>query len=51
MAGAEWDEVRRLDLTTKVLRMEGELGIRNDSNKKTAVLVGAFLVTRWARST
>lgn len=39
IAGSEWDEVRRLDLTTKVLRMEGELSIRNDSNKKMTVLV------------
>ncbi|KAI5630829.1 rhoGEF domain-containing protein [Phthorimaea operculella] len=37
-SGAEWEEPRRLDLTTKTLRMEGELNIRNDSNKKMTVL-------------
>ncbi|XP_049881963.1 uncharacterized protein LOC126377987, partial [Pectinophora gossypiella] len=38
MSGSEWEEPRRLDLTAHTLRMEGELGIRNDSNKKMNVL-------------
>ncbi|XP_068624314.1 rho guanine nucleotide exchange factor 11 [Battus philenor] len=32
-AGAEWDELRRLDLTSRSLRLEGELGLRNDSKR------------------
>lgn len=38
-SGPEWEELRRLDLTQHQLRMEGDLSIRNDSNKKINVLV------------
>ncbi|XP_052747717.1 uncharacterized protein LOC113523196 isoform X2 [Galleria mellonella] len=37
-AGAEWDELRRLELAARRLRLEGELAIRSDTNKKIAVL-------------
>ncbi|KAM3968855.1 LOW QUALITY PROTEIN: rho guanine nucleotide exchange factor 2 [Aphomia sociella] len=37
-AGGEWDELRRLELTQRRLRLEGELSIRSDTNKKIAVL-------------
>ncbi|XP_063370506.1 uncharacterized protein LOC134658789 [Cydia amplana] len=37
-AGSEWEELRRLDLTQRQLRMEGDLAIRHDGNKKISVL-------------
>ncbi|XP_053620775.1 uncharacterized protein RhoGEF2 isoform X2 [Plodia interpunctella] len=37
-SGPEWEEVRRLDLSQHSLRYEGELTMRNDSNKKMSVL-------------
>lgn len=43
-AGAEWEELRRLDLTQHTLATEGELALRNDSNKKIHVLVTVTLL-------
>ncbi|VVD01517.1 unnamed protein product [Leptidea sinapis] len=40
-AGAEWDELRRLELSARELRTEGELLVRTD-NKKMAVLALMF---------
>ncbi|XP_062531573.1 rho guanine nucleotide exchange factor 11 isoform X4 [Bombyx mori] len=37
-AGGEWEELRRLDLTQRALRLEGDLAIRGDSTKKIHVL-------------
>ncbi|XP_047999770.1 A-kinase anchor protein 13-like [Leguminivora glycinivorella] len=37
-SGNEWEELRRLDLTQRQLRMEGDLAIRHDGNKKISVL-------------
>ncbi|XP_060807923.1 uncharacterized protein LOC106130397 [Amyelois transitella] len=37
-SGGEWEDVRKLDLTHHKLRYEGELTMRNDSNKKISVL-------------
>ncbi|KAG6458054.1 hypothetical protein O3G_MSEX010643 [Manduca sexta] len=37
-SGPEWEELRRLELPQHRLRMEGELSIRNESNKKIHVL-------------
>ncbi|XP_073965618.1 LOW QUALITY PROTEIN: rho guanine nucleotide exchange factor 2 [Choristoneura fumiferana] len=36
--GGEWDELRRLDLAARGLRMEGELALRHDGNKRVNVL-------------
>ncbi|XP_013134247.1 PREDICTED: uncharacterized protein LOC106100053 [Papilio polytes] len=36
--GAEWEELRRLDLTARALRLEGDLALRNDSSKRLNVL-------------
>ncbi|KPJ14821.1 Rho guanine nucleotide exchange factor 12 [Papilio machaon] len=37
-SGPEWEELRRLDLTTRSLRLEGDLALRNDSSKRVNVL-------------
>ncbi|CAG9789940.1 unnamed protein product [Diatraea saccharalis] len=41
-AGNEWDELRRLELPSRRLRLEGELTLRLDQHKKTAVLALMF---------
>ncbi|XP_028169195.1 rho guanine nucleotide exchange factor 11-like isoform X2 [Ostrinia furnacalis] len=41
-AGAEWDELKRLDLTQHRLRLEGDLSLRHESSKKTAMLALMF---------
>lgn len=37
-SAAEWEELRRVDLTQHTLRNEGELTLRNDSSKRINVL-------------